>query len=109
MPGEAARHAAGGRHDIDVGIALVLAGEGDAGAVGREDGRGFQARTGGEAPGGAAFPRHAPQVAGIDEHDVGAAQGRFLQQQRRVGRGPKERRQEESSERQGLHARFSIA
>ena len=44
MPREAPRHAAGGRHDVHVDVAVVFAGEGDLGAVGREMGIGLDAK-----------------------------------------------------------------
>ena len=87
MPGESLGHAAGSGDDEDVDIAVVLAGEGDAGAVGREGGIGFGAGAAGEADGVAAFARDAPQVARVDEDDVSFAEGWLLQQQRFVRGG----------------------
>ena len=49
--GEAARHAALGGHDVDLGVAVVLAGEGDPLAVRREAGETSRSRRGWSAGG----------------------------------------------------------
>src|SRR5260370_4841908 len=73
MPGEAARDTAGGGHDEDILVAVVVAGEGNGCAVGGELGVGFDAQAGGEADGFAPRAGGAPKVAGVGEDDVGFA------------------------------------
>ena len=85
MPRQPLRHAACRGHGIHVRVAVVLAGEGDRRAVGRVDGIGLDAGTARQSLRGAAVARHGPEVAGIDERDVGAAERRLLQQQRCEG------------------------
>ena len=107
--GEAPRHAAGGRHGVDVQIAVVLGAEGDRGPVGREERAGFHAHAGGQADGVAAGARHRPQVSRVDEGDVGAAQRRVVGQQRpllgrRRDRGERDEHQQRGN---SAHARVS--
>ena len=87
MPCEPLRHATRRGHRIDVGVAVVLAGEGDGRSVRRVDRVGLDARAAGEPLRGAAVARHRPEIAGIHERDVRAAQRRLLEQQRREGIG----------------------
>ncbi|OQB54797.1 MAG: hypothetical protein BWX98_02219 [Candidatus Aminicenantes bacterium ADurb.Bin147] len=99
VPGQPPGHAAGGRDDVDVGVAVVLGAEGDQSAVGRERRIGFDAQVGRQPPdvfsveigrpevigvmeGEAAFPdgrlSHHPRVADVDpepEGDEGGQQG----------------------------------
>ena len=95
MPRKSPRHAARGGHDEDVDVAVVLAGEGDRGAVGRKLRIGFDAGAGGQPPRLAACARHAPEVAGIGEDDGGGAQGWPLDEIVRIGRGAREKESEE--------------
>ncbi len=72
MEGQALRLAAGRGHDEDVGIAFVLAGEGDPLAVRTELGKAFIAVVRGDAGGHAAGKRRFPQIAFRGE-DYGVA------------------------------------
>ena len=65
--GELPGDTAGRRHDIDLLVAVVLAGEGDPFAVGREPGEHLDARVGGEPGCRSAGNRSDPDVAGIGE------------------------------------------
>src|SRR5207244_13283477 len=65
--------------------AVVLAGEGDHGPVRRKDRVGLDPDAGGQPFGVAPCPPDQPEVAGIDEDDVGAVDRRLLQQRRRAG------------------------
>ena len=98
MPGEPLGHAARSRNHEHVDVAVVLAGKGDVRAVGREGRVGFGAGAAGEAHGGAALARHTPQVARIDEDDVGFAQRGLLQKQRLIGGGYDGRQGEEGED-----------
>ena len=80
VPGEAARDAAGGGHDEDIFVTVVVAGEGDGCAVGGELGVCFDAQTGGEADGFAAGAGDAPEVAGVGEDDLCFAESWFLEE-----------------------------
>src|SRR5262245_9515048 len=70
MPGEPGGLAAGDRHRIHVHVAVVLGGECDRGAIGRELREALDPVVGGEARGDAAGACNRPQVAGVCEHDV---------------------------------------
>ena len=52
--GQPLRHAALGRHHVDLGVAVVLAGEGEPLAVGREAGEHLEAVVAGQLAGDAA-------------------------------------------------------
>ena len=78
-PGEAARRAALGRHDVDLGMLLVAADEGEQLAVGREAGRRGLGEARGQAPGDAAGGAHGPQVVVGDEHEGLAVDRRMAQ------------------------------
>ena len=78
--GEPLRHAALGGHDVDLGVAVVLAGEGDLLAVGREAGEHLEAFVAGQPAGDAAGGRHGVQVAGVGEDDLVAVDGREAEQ-----------------------------
>ncbi len=84
QPGEAPRRAALGRHDIDLGMLLVAADEGEQLAVGRKAGRGRLREARGQAPGDAAGGAHRPQVVVGDEHDRLAVEGRMAHVRRQV-------------------------
>jgi hypothetical protein len=70
VEGELLRHAAGRRDDVDLLVAVVLAGEGDPLAVGRELGEQLEAGMGGQAGRRAAGRRSGPEIAGIGEDDL---------------------------------------
>ncbi len=60
-----------GRDEVDFAVAVVLAGEGDRRAVGREPGEGLVAFIeGGQLPGDAARERDRVEVAGVAENDL---------------------------------------
>jgi hypothetical protein len=65
---------------INIVIAVLLAGEGDLRSIGREDGVVRPAGTG-EPFGVAALARDRPQVAAMDEDDMGAVEGWMAQNQ----------------------------
>ena len=69
------RHAALGGHEVDLGVAVVLAGEGEPLAVGREAGEHLEAVVAGQPAGDAAGGRHGVQVAGVGEDDLVAVDG----------------------------------
>ena len=78
--GQALWYAACSWNDKDIGVAVIFSGEGDHGAVGREDRIGFNARAGGEARGVTALPAYCPEIARVGEGDELAVEGRALQQ-----------------------------
>ena len=82
MPGEPRRHAALGRDDVDVGVAVVLRAERDR-SVGRERRIRFQAVVGRQPPDGAAVQARRPEVSGVDERDL-LAVGRGLRKEARI-------------------------
>src|SRR5208282_4074766 len=88
MIGQPFRLAAGGGHDIDIVIALVLSGEGDELAVGGKLGKGLLAFVGGEPEGYAAGDRHFPQIAFGGEDNRTAADGRVTVKPVRQRLGP---------------------
>ena len=81
VEGQAAKLAAVDRHDVDVGVAVDLAGEGDQRAVGGELGVALLALVVGEPAGEPTGGRRGPDVLGVGEDhglagDVGEAQQR---------------------------------
>ncbi len=60
MIGEATRHSASGGNDVDIAIAVVLAGKSDHRAIGREIRESLDANAGGEAMGIAALAADDP-------------------------------------------------
>ena len=77
--------AALGGHDVDLGVAVVLAGEGELLAVGREAGEHLEAVVAGQPAGDAARRRDGVQVAGVGEDDAVAVDGGEAQQPGLVG------------------------
>ncbi len=86
MPGETSRRAAFGGHHECVNVAVVRAGEGDPFSVGRKNGRRFVA-AGGELARFTAFARDAPEVASVDEDDLGFAERWRVDEQRLIRGG----------------------
>src|SRR5207248_5146338 len=82
MIGDAMRHTARSRNREDVGVAVVLAREGNCASVGREDRRGFDAYADCQACGMASLAVYAPQVARVVENDLCLTQRGSLQQMR---------------------------
>jgi hypothetical protein len=82
---EPARHAARRLDDVDVGVALVLAREGDETAVGREVGGRLGAGAGRQASRVAALAPDEPDVAGEDEGHGVAADRRGAKDERGLG------------------------
>jgi len=80
VPRQALGHAAGRRHGEDIDIAVVLAREGEHGAIGREERLGLEAGAGGQPRRGASLAAHAPQISGVREDDVGAVHRGLLHQ-----------------------------
>src|SRR5262249_25169797 len=85
--GQPLGRAAGGRHQVDLGVAVVLAGDRRPRAVGGEGGGHVVAVVAGEAAGDATGGRHRVQVAGVGEGDAVAVDGREAQQPGLAGRG----------------------
>ena len=84
--GEATRFSALGRHHIDLGVAIVLTGEGQCFAVRREAGEHLEPfRVGGQAPGDASLHGHGVEVSGIGEHHLVSVQCGEPQQPSLVG------------------------
>ena len=81
---EPLRHAARGRHDVDVRVALVPARERDERAVGREPGARLDARVRGQAADAGAVRRRHPQVVRVRERDLAPA-GRRVGDEAGVG------------------------
>ena len=94
--GETDGIAPGRGDDVDVGVPVHRRGERDAGSVGREPGIGFGLRRGGQPARAAAGARRCPQVAGVLEGDLGAADGRAAQQPSALGRRVPDNRQRET-------------
>ena len=84
MPRKPRRNAARHGDDEDVGVAVVLRAERQHGPVGRERGIRLRPLVRCQPPRGAAVEAGHPQVAAIDERDVGGADRR-LREQSRVG------------------------
>lgn len=74
LPGQAARHAPGNRHHVDLGPAVVLRREGQPLPVGRDGRLGFLAGVGRQPLGIAALGAHAPEVAFSHQEDLVAPQ-----------------------------------
>ena len=108
MVGKTAWHAAGGRDDVDVAIAVVLAGESDHGAVGGEVRQSFEADVGGEAVRVATVAADRPEIAGVVEDDLRLADGGKSQQERGIGLGECGMG-EERDDGQGKHHREGLA
>jgi hypothetical protein len=89
--------AAGGDH-VDLLVAVVLAGEGDALAVGGELGKELETGMGGQPPGGAAAGRGQPQVAGVAEDHPVAVEVGEAQQAGGLGFGGESRRDERAED-----------
>src|SRR2546421_13126252 len=85
MPRQALGNSPRCRNNVDIYIAVVLAGERDLSSVRREIGASLYAGAGREPPGIAAFPAHDPEIAGVHERDLGRTQGRFLKERLRLG------------------------
>ena len=76
------RHAPGGGNDVDLLVAVVLAGERDARAVGREPGKQLQPGMGRQPRGQPAGGRGQPQIAAVAEYHPLAMDVREAQQLR---------------------------
>ena len=89
VPGQPLRHAALGRHDEHVGVAVVLRRERDELPVRRKRRAALHAIVGRQAPDVGAVEFRDPQVVGVDERHVRAVGGGLGQQARvaRVGLG----------------------
>ena len=82
---EAPRHASCSRHDVDVAVAVILAGEGDHGSIRREVRQGFGADARGEAASVTAVARNDPKIAGVVKDDVRLVHGGETEKKRRIG------------------------
>ncbi len=78
--GHANRHAAADRKDEDVLVAVVVAAEPDQGPVGREPGKALLARRRAQPYGDPALLGDNPDVAAIDERDLGGGHIRLPEQ-----------------------------
>ena len=97
--GELPRHAPCGRNHVDLLVAVVLSGERDARAVGREPRKQLQPGMGRQPCRQPAVDRRQPQVAGIAEHHpVAVNVGK--PQQLRLGRGRGRRDERDHGRRQ---------
>ena len=88
MEGQPAGLAADGGHDVDVAVAVVLAGEGEPLAVGRELGVLLDAVAGCQPTRDAAVVVHEPEVALVGEYDL---VGGDVGQTEQMGRSTAER------------------
>ena len=79
VPGQSSRLASLDRNHVDVGVAVVLAGEGHEGPVRRELGSALDALKAGQAPRRSAVATDDPQVGGICEDDMLVADVRLTQ------------------------------
>jgi len=102
VPGDPGDPAAVHVHHVDVGVAVVIAGEGDPRPVGRELGMAFLAVVDGQAGGGAARNRRGPDVLAADEHNGVAAHVGEAQQ--RLGRDRRPEGGREAEEQRGAQA-----
>ena len=93
------RHAARGRHQVDLRIAVVLAGEGDPLAIGRKAGKHLEARIARQPPGHSALRGNAIQIARVGENDLLSMDRRKSQQAGLVVGSPHAR----TTERQHRH------
>ena len=80
VPGQSSRLASLDRNHVDVGVAVVLAGEGHQGPVRRQLGSALDALKAGQPPRGSAIATDDPQVGGIGEDDMLVADVRLTQQ-----------------------------
>ena len=78
--GQAFGDAAFGGHDVDFGVAIVLAGKCQGFAIRREAGEHLEAVVAGELARHAAAGGHGIQIAGIGEDDLIFVNGREAQQ-----------------------------
>src|SRR5262245_20410578 len=86
MKRQASRNSASRRYHINVRVAVILAGESDPFAVRRKRRVGFYADSRGKPRCLASFAPHSPQVAGVRKDDLGAAEGRLLQEEVVLGK-----------------------
>jgi hypothetical protein len=93
--GQAAWLTTGRGNHVDIEIAVILAGESDLAAIGRVVRAELPADTAGQPAGLAAIAADGPQVAGIAEGDVRAAERGFLQKQWLVVVGAARQRDDE--------------
>ena len=109
---------AGRGHDVDVGVAPVLAREGDPAPVGAERRIGLGAVRAGEPRGVAAVTPRDPQVVGVHEDDVRPADVGLPQEarplgvgdgRRREGRGAQERENEQPAGGNRVVAEHAVA
>ena len=99
MVRDAERRAAQGRDDVDVGVAVVVAAEGDLRAVGREPRKGFLPGRRAQLAGRAALLGDHPDVAGVDEGDL-RLRDVGITQHPSVDLGPDRRRAQRDQQRQ---------
>src|SRR5579864_8869998 len=78
------RHAARRGNDIDIAVAVVLAGKSDRGAVRGEEWKRLSSYTRREAMRLATFAGNDPQVSGIVKHDVRLVHRWKAQKKRRI-------------------------
>jgi hypothetical protein len=106
--GEAAGCTALGGHDVDLGIAVVLPGEGEVASVGGEAGEHLvTVGVGGEAAGDAAGSGGEVEIAGVGERDAAPMDGGETEETRfGGGRGERngEEGQSEAEAGDGAHA-----
>ena len=105
VPGQPLGLAAGGGHDVDVGVPPVLAREGDPPPVGAERRIGLGAVRAGEPRGVAAAAPHDPQVVGVHEDDVRSAHVGLPQEARPLGVGDGRRREGRDGQERREHGR----
>src|SRR6185437_139758 len=85
MIGEALWHSAFRRHDVNVNVAVVIAGEGDHAPIRREDRVALGAASAGEQMSFTAVARDDPQIARVSKCNVRLGKRWRLQQQRATG------------------------
>src|SRR5258708_36798541 len=67
MEGQPPRHASSGRNHVHIAVPVILAGEGNHGAVGRETGDDLRPHAGREGPRVAALTANDPEITAVIE------------------------------------------
>ncbi len=109
-PGQALRHASLRRHQVDLGVAVVLAGEGEPLPVGGEARDHLEPDVAREAAGDAAGRGDRVEIAGVGEDDLVPVDGREPEQPRLGGLGARagmarqhEREDDDGGEEEAFH------
>ncbi len=94
-------NATGGRHHIDLGVAVILSGKRDVIAVMGKAGKGFIAVMGGESSGNAPRVGHGIEIAAIAKDDLMVMESGKTQQQRLLLSRDQRNRQQHQQQQHG--------